>query len=392
MVIPPDRFQAAFWIFQFSVISLVVVMFQIPYSAAVIAHEKMDYYAYVGIFDAVLKLLIALAIPYAKGDQLIVYGFLIFLISVVNWCLYFGYSKIHFKELKLHRQFHSDLFKGMLGFSAWNCFGIFSTIMREQGGNMMLNLFFGPVVNAARGIAYQVSGAMESVVLNVSVAARPQLVQSYAVGNTGRTINIMHGISKLCYLCILCVALPVMIEVDYVLKLWLGDVVPEHTNIFLVLVVMASLVRVFHPMTSHIVHATGKMRNFQVVNGVLNLLTVPIAYFLLYQGYEAYSIFVLFIIMNAVIQFVSWRVLHSLVPEFSVTTYLRQVILPLSVITGLSLILPLLAHWGMEFGFWRLMVVILLTVISTFTTGFFIGINQSERELVVSYIRKFLKR
>ena len=392
MVIPPDRFYAAFWIFQFSVISLVVVMFQIPYSAAVIAHEKMDYYAYVGIIDAVLKLLIALAIPYAKGDQLIVYGFLIFLISVVNWCLYFGYSRIHFKELKLHRRFHSGLFKGMLGFSAWNCFGIFSTIMREQGGNMMLNLFFGPVVNAARGIAYQVSGAMESVVLNVSVAARPQLVQSYAVGNTGRTINIMHGISKLCYLCILCVALPVIIEVDYVLKLWLGDVVPEHTNIFLVLVVMASLVRVFHPMTSHIVHATGKMRNFQVVNGVLNLLTLPIAYLFLYQGYEAYSIFVLFIIMNAVIQYVSWRVLHSLVPDFSVTKYLRQVILPLTIITALSIILPLLAHWGMESGFLRLMVVILLTVISTFITGYFIGINQSERELVVSYLRKFLKR
>lgn len=392
MVIPPERFTAAFWVFQFSVISLVIVMFQIPYSAAVIAHEKMDYYAYVGIFDAIMKLLIALAIPYAKGDQLIVYGFLILLISVVNWCLYYSYSKLHFKELKLHKQFHRDLFRGMLGFSAWNCFGIFSTIMREQGGNMMLNLFFGPVVNAARGIAYQVSGALEGVVLNVSVAARPQMIQSYVVGNTKRTINIMHGISKLCYLCILCVALPVMIEVDYVLHLWLGNHYPSQTNIFLILVVTASLVKLFHPMTSHIVHATGKMKKFQVVNGILNLLTVPIAYFFLYKGYGAESIFVLFIIMNAIIQLVSWKILHSLVPDFSVTTYFKNVIIPLLIVTSLALILPLLAHMGMEYGFLRLLVVILLTVASVFTIGFFIGINRNERELVISYVKKIIKK
>lgn len=388
MVIPPERLNAAFWVFQFSVLSLLFIVFQIPYSAAVIAYEKMDYYAYVGIIDAFLKLFIALAIPYAKGDQLIVYGFLLLLINIINWCLYFFYAKYHFKILKFHRQPHWDLFKKMLGFSAWNCFGIFSTVFREQGANMLLNLFFGPVINAARAIAYQVAGALESFVLNITTASRPQLIQTYAKDEKDRMIHIMHGVSKLCFLFVFCISLPIMLEVDYVLKLWLGDTIPAHTNTFMVLVVIASLVRVFHPMTSHIVHATGKMRLFQVTNGILNLLLIPIVYILLYMGYKPESIFVLFILMNIVIQFVSWIILHKLVPVFSIINYIRQVVLPLCVIIVLSFILPYVAHVGMESGFLRFCVVTLFSIISVVTIGYFIALNRNERNMVVGFIHK----
>lgn len=391
MVIPPDRFMAAFWVFQFSVLSLLFVIFQIPYSAAVIAYEKMDYYAYVGIIDAFLKLFIALAIPYAKGDQLIVYGFLVLLINVINWCLYYFYAKHHFKILRFCRQFHFDLFKKMLGFSAWNCFGIFSTVFREQGANMLLNLFFGPVINAARAIAYQVAGALESFVLNITTASRPQLIQTYVKGETDRMIHIMCGVSKLCFLFVFCIALPIMLEVDYVLKLWLGDTIPEHTNTFMVLVIIASLIRVFHPMTSHIVHATGKMRVFQVTNGILNLLLIPIVYIFLYLGYEPEFIFVLFILMNIIIQIVSWMILHRLVPDFSVMSYLRQVVLPLCVVIVLSVLLPYFVHINMDSGFIRLCVVLLSSIASIVIFGFFMALNRNEREMVMGYVNKMRK-
>lgn len=392
MVIPPDRLDAAFWVFQFSVISLLFIIFQIPYSAAIIAYERMDYYAYVGIIDAFLKLFIALSIPYAKGDQLIVYGFLLLTINIINWCLYFFYAKLRFKVLSFHKKFNFDLFKNMLGFSAWNCFGIFSTVFREQGANMLLNLFFGPVINAARAIAYQVSGALESFVLNITTASRPQMIQTYAKGERERMFHIMYSVSKLCFLFVLCIALPIIIEVDFVLKIWLGDTIPEHTNSFMVLVVIAALIRVFHPMTSHIVHATGKMSVFQVTNGILNLLLIPIVYVMLRLGYSPESIFVLFIIMNMVIQYVSWIILRRLVPEFSIASYIRQVIIPLCIISALAVILPYVAHIEMDSGFLRFFIVTLLSVVSIITLGFLIALNHSEKRTIVGYLEKIRKR
>lgn len=388
MVIPSDRYDAAFWVFHFSVFSLLFVVFQIPYSAAVIAYEKMDFYAYVGIFDAFLKLLIALVIPYAKGDQLIVYGFLLLLINVLNWFLYFFYAKRHFIFLKFQNVFHADLFRKMLGFSAWNCFGIFSTVFREQGANMLLNLFFGPVVNAARAVAYQVSGALESFVLNITTASRPQLIQTYVKEEKKRMIHIMHGVSKLCFLFVFCIALPIMLEVDYVLKIWLGNTIPEHTNSFMVLVIIASLVKVFHPMTSHIVHATGKMRVFQATNGLLNILLIPFVYILLYFGYAPEMIFTLFILGNIVIQYFSWAILHNLVPEFSIVEYVHRVVLPLCTVIVFSMLLPYMAHLGMEPGFLRLCFVTFLSIVSIVAFGYSIGLNQDERKMVMRFVNK----
>lgn len=390
MVIPPDRFTAAFWVFQFSILSMIFLLFQIPYSASAVAHEKMDFIAFAGIIDATLKLLIAFSLPYAKSDQLIVYGFLILLTSVVNWGLYYFYGKKHFAELKINLLIHKDLFKSMLSFSAWNFFGSFAFVMREQGVNMVLNLFFGPVVNAARGIAYQVSGAIKGLVHNITSASRPQMVQSYAMGNVDRTISIMFSISKLVYVAMFCISLPVILEVDYVLSIWLGNNVPQHTGNFIILVIIASLIKSFHPMTSHVVHATGKIKAFQIVNGFIDLSVVPIAYIFCRLGYSPELVFALYIIINIIIQIICWFILQSLVNKFSTIYYLQKVIFPLSLITVVSILLPFYAHIHMESSFMRLFVVTFLSIISTLITGFFWGMNGKERQVVIGYVNKFL--
>lgn len=392
MVVPPDRFVAAFWIFQFSTLSLVFMVFQIPYRAAIVAHERMDFSAFVGILDAILKLIIALILPYVKSDQLIAYGFLLLLISVINWGLYYFYTKINFKDLKFQFQFHKSLFKEMLSFSVWNFFGSFSSVMREQGVNMVLNLFYGPVINAARGIAYQVTGALKGLVHNVTNAARPQMVQSYAAGNVSRTFHIMYGISKLVYLSLYLLSIPVILEVDYILKIWLGEYVPEHTNNFFILAITASIIRTLHPMTSHVVQATGKIKLFQFVNGVIDLIIVFVAYLFCYLGYEPESVFVLYIIANIIIQVICWHILQSLVPEFSMIHYIKKVILPIMCVSILSFIMPYLAHQMMDTGFLRLLVVVIVSFISTSLISYFVGLNIKERAMVNDYIYKKIKK
>lgn len=392
MVVPPERFTAAFWIFQFSTFSLVFMVFQIPYRAAIVAHERMDFSALVGILDAILKLLIALILPYVKSDQLIAYGFLLLLISIINWGLYYFYTKINFKDLKFQMHFHKSLFKEMLSFSIWNFFGSFSSVMREQGVNMVLNLFYGPVINAARGIAYQVTGALKGLVHNITSAARPQMVQSYAAGNVNRTLSIMYGISKLVYLSLYLLSIPVILEVDYILKIWLGEYVPEHTNNFFILAIMASLIRTLHPMTSHVVQATGKIRFFQLINGIIDLSIVFVAYLFCSWGYEPESVFVLYIIANIIIQVICWLILQSLVPDFSMIHYLKKVILPILGVSVLSFILPYLAHQMLNSGFLRLLVVVLLSFISTSLISYYIGLSSKERVMVNDYVSKKIKK
>lgn len=391
MVVPPERLTAAFWIFQFSILSLVFMVFQVPYRAVITAYERMDFSAFVGILDAILKLIIAIILPYVRSDQLIAYGFLLLLISVINWGLYYIYTKINFKDLRFRIQFHKSMFKDMISFSLWNFFGTFSSVMREQGVNMVLNLFYGPVINAARGIAYQVSGALTGLVHNITNAARPQMVQSYAMGNVNRTINIMFGISKLVYLSLFLLSVPVILEVDYILKIWLGDYVPEHTNNFFILTIIASLIRTLHPMTSHVVQATGKIVFFQLVNGIIDLSIVFVAYLFCYWGYKPEYVFLLYIIANVIVQIICWFILQSLVSEFSVTDYVRKVVLPITMVSIISFILPYIAHAWFNIGFLRLVIVTLLSFISTIFLSYYIGLNSKEREKICDYCYKRFK-
>ena len=238
MVIPEERLVAARFIFHFSVLSLVLVIMQIPYSSAIIAHEHMGFYAFISVLDTILKLAIAIAIPFFDADKLIIYGFLILLISVVNWLLYYGYAKLKFREIKLRKGFNASQFREMLSFSGWNLFGSFSGVMKEQGINMILNLFYGPVVNAARGIAYQVNGAMQGFVGNINTASRPQLTQSYASGDNFRAIQLMYSMSKIGLLVLALFAIPIILETDYILKIWLDTEIPAHTNSFVQLVLI----------------------------------------------------------------------------------------------------------------------------------------------------------
>ena len=386
MVIPPDRLYAAQWLLQFSILNLTLSMIQVPFKASVMAHEKMNYYAIVSITDALLKLGIAFAIKYSPIDRLIYYGALMSVIHFINICLYTIYSKIHFEEIRFKKGFNKSLFKSMLVFSGWNLFGTLSRTMRNQGLGMVLNLFFGPVVNAAQGIANQVSNGFHNLVVNLSTASRPQIVQSYSQGNLERSIRLMMSVSKLTTLLLYVVAYPIMIEIDYVLRIWLGDNIPDGTRYLVIIVVITMFVSNLQSFISSIVHATGKMKTYQLTCSIINILIVPAAYFACKIGANVESVFIIGFIIEVMVFIASVLILKHLI-RFSVREYIKKVITPIVIVMLITIIIPLVPHFFMPIGFVRFAIVSIIAVLTSSICSYYLGISNQEKEIVRSFLR-----
>lgn len=390
IVVPDGRLVAAEWIFQFSVVSLVLTIFQAPYTAAVMAHEKMDFFAVVGIADAILKLLIVLVLPLLSGDSLVIYGFLFLLITVFDIAIYIYYCKKNFEEICICHLFNKDTFKSMLSFSGWNLFGTFSNMMKEQGINMILNLFFGPIVNAARGVAMQVNSALLGLVSNLTVAVRPQVVQSYAQGNIERTMRLTFSISKLtCMFLFLC-SLPILLEIDYILRIWLGDIVPEHTNKFVIIIVAISFLNNLSGAISGVVHASGKMKLYQTSGSIVVLMSVPIAYVALSLGAPAEAALIISFIAMLMAVVIALFVLKTIV-KYRIVDYIRSVIIPILLVFFISFWPAYFFHLSMEDGFVRFIVVGVISFLTTAIVILFVGFNKNERNLLRQMMYKKIK-
>ena len=391
MVLPAGRVMAANIIFQFSTVSMLLVILQAPYSGAIMAMERMDYYAVVGIIDVILKLGFIFAIQSITFDKLIAWGAICLLIGIINFLLYFIYCKKRFKFLYISKQYDKKGFKSMLGFSGWNMFGTFANMMKNQGLNMVLNLFYGPVVNAARGVAFQISTALEGFVSNNNVAVRPQLTHSFAQGNVKRTIQLMFSISKLNYLLLLVMAIPISFEIDFILQIWLDSKVPEHTASFTILVLAINLVHNWRSPVSLVVHATGVMRNYQLWMGIINLLTLPIAYLLLKFGWIPESAFVVCLALDVIGLGVGILILKTLV-TFSVWEYLGKVILPCLVVTLIASVLTYVLRLVMPSGWLGFVLVIIIGFLVCITSSFFIGLSKEEKKMAKEMLIKFIKK
>lgn len=391
MVIPGDRFVAGFWIFQSSILSFVFVIIQAPYIAAVMSHERMDYYAIISIIDALLKLLIVFIIPLLEGDILILYGFFVALISIFNFLSYLLYSKCHFEEVKINFVFEKQLFKEMLGFSGWNFFGSFANMMKEQGVNLVLNLSFGPIVNAARGIAVQVNSGIQGFVQNLSVPVRPQIVQSYAVGNISRTMNLTYSVSKLSCIFLYIISLPVLVDIDFVLSVWLGDEVPDHTDTFVYIIIMVSFINNLNASISNVVHATGKMKLYQLTGAATILSAIPLSYIAIeISGSPELGLFMTFVSMFFA-QIIAMLVLKRIV-DYSIIYYLKKVVLPLLVVMLFTFWIPFVIRNLMEAGVLRLIVITTICFLTVGSFSYIYALEKVEKELMNSLLLRVIHR
>lgn len=390
MVIPAERLTSANVIYQFVVFSFVLMFVRMPYVGMIMAKEKMDFYAVVYIAEAVLKLGMALALPWLPGDNLIVYGLSMFLISLVVCLMMVIYVKRNFNFLHFSKHQDKDTFKSLLGFSGWSLVGTFAFMLKGQGLNLLLNSFFGPIVNAARGIAFQVSGAVNGFSSNVSIAFRPQIVNSYAEHNTQRTVSLMFKESKICFSLIALLLTPIAFEIKYILNLWLGSDIPEYATTFTILVLLDTLVCALNAPCTQIVNATGRIKSYQIFSTVVNLMLIPFCYLFLKLGHTAISIFVFTVVFSIINQMVC-VIVASKVAEFSLFDYLKAVIKP-CLFNSLLVILPYLVIRSMDESFVRLALVSLASFASAVPVIYLLVLNGEEREYVKLILSKTIRR
>lgn len=396
MVIPMDRIYVAQFLFQCSVVSLLFVVMQIPYSAAVMAYERMDFYALISIIDAIFKLGIAVAIDHVSWDKLATYGCLLTLVSIINFLLYYAYSKKNIKSLKLKKSVDVPLFKKLFSFSAWSTIDPLSYMVRDQGSNMTLNIFFGPIANAAYGIAAQISGAVAGFASNLSIAFRPQMIQAYSSENYSRVKNLMFSMSKVNFIMQMCIAIPLVFEMQYILTLWLGETYPEYTVIFASIVVVINSVNCLNEPVSIIMVATGHIKKIKTISMCIICSIVPFGYLLFTLGCPPYAIYLVMLCLTLINQISCIIIMHQEFKYIAPFEYLRVIIIPLTLFTFLSLIAPSIITYFMSSSFVRLCVLFPVTIILSVTIAYYVCMNTNEQQMFVGarnkIIGKFLRK
>ena len=387
MVVPEGRLMAVNVIYQVSILSMILVIFQIPYTGAIMAKEHMDFYAYVSILDVVLKLAAIITLPFLPFDKLITYAFLLLAISLFDTVCYVVYANKKILPRSERLRLDKGIFSSLMAFSSWNLLGTIIFMFKGQGLNMMLNIFFGPVVNAARGIANQVSSAVTSFSSNLMTAYRPQIVNSYADANYDRTKRLMFSESKICFFLLLLLITPVCIEIEYILKLWLGDIVPAQSSTFAILVLVDALICTLNTPCTQVVWAVGKIRLYQILTACINILLLPLCYIVLRLGYDATSVFIMTIFISCMNQLVALYATNKLF-SFGLLDYIKEVVIPLLISTVLVVLPQLTISLFMESSLGRLIVIGLVDAILALPVLYFIVADKSEKNLLVKVLRK----
>lgn len=390
MIIPEVRMDAAFWVFQFSALSTVVSVMSIPFNADIIAHEKMSAFAYISIVEVCLKLLIVFLLDVGNIDKLVLYGFLLLLVQCGIFLTYMGYCLRHFKESRFRFVYEKKLFSEVFSFAGWNLWGYLASILYTQGLNILLNVFFGPVVNAARGLANQVDGAIRLFASNFQMAINPQIVKTYAAKDLESMHKLVFRSSKFSFFLLLALSLPVMIEAPVILRLWLSTV-PDWTASFLRLMLVVVIVdSVANPLMTSAA-ATGRIKLYQSVLGGIQLLIVPVAYVVLRMGGEPNSVFVVHICICLIAFAVRLFIVRGMV-GLSIKKYLMEVCVKSGVVTVVATVLPLTLYFSMNNSLLSAIVVVFVSLGSVAVSAYAIGLTKSERVFVSDKIGQILAK
>lgn len=387
--ITPERIIAAQWVYQISIVSFVITVFQAPFSALIISNEKMNVFAVVSIVDAVLKLMIIFLLPFVNCDKLIIYALLLSFITLLNLLIYVLICKQKFSNCIISLNWNSENLKSLFSFSGWGMMGTLAYTLKSHGINIILNMFFGPIVNAARGIAYQVLNAVEMFTQSFQTSFRPQLTKSYAEGDLPYMYKLYYSATKISLYMLWGLSLPIIIETPGILKLWLGDNVPQYTIEFTRIILLTSLVSAYANPTSAIAYATGKIKCFTLIVSGLNLLIVPIAYLFLKLGYGPASAMIVSLVLTVIVQIARLLVLKRLLLTFSIRDYIWNVLIPTitvmllsSVVSLCCVLLPKLNTFSYLFncGF---------SLLSVLVFSYLFGLNKYEKQMIHKKLKIF---
>lgn len=392
LTIPEDRFTSAIWVYQLSILSFLFQVINVPDQASIIAHEKMSIYAWVSIFDVSLKLCIAYLISISPFDKLTYYAFLILVNSVLMFFFYRIYTKRHFKECHFHFVLDREKFKEMFSFAGWNIIGDMAFTLRTQGSNILLNMFFGPVVNAARGVAHQVDGAVDQFVTNFQTASNPQIIKSYAQEEYDDTMKLVCQCSKFSFYLIIIITFPIIYQIDFILSLWLTNV-PSYTAIFIQLILINGIIDSLSKALKTYIKATGRVKWYMIIQGGFYLLALPFIYLFLKFSYPPESSIIVLIVFTFLGTFLRIAFINYTAKGFSIKYYLKTVFIPALLVAFFAILSCSL--YSMVFDTVSLlclcvnsmMMVLIIAVIA-----FLAGMNKSEKKNLVSLFNKSLEK
>lgn len=390
MDIPQAKMFAANCVYQFSIASFVLSILRMSYDAMIIAHERFNFYAVMGIVEVTLKLMIVWLLPFAPdGETLIFYAFLYFLVTAINSGCYVVYCRRYYEAVKIKWTWDKKLLREMVSFSAWSTFGAFATVSGNQGLSILFNVFFGLSVNAAVGISNQVLGAINVFVNNFQTAFRPQIVKTYAADEKDATFRLMCMSSKVSCFLIFLLGLPMILNVDYVLSVWLTEV-PPLTAVFCRITIVIAIVEAVSAPLWMIVQADGHIRQYQIVISSLYLCTIIVSYFLFRAGCSAPWAFVAKLAIVFVCLLV--RVLFvKRLAGFRISGMVRSMIMPECYVMAISLVAPLVVSWLFpENTLTKLLLTSTAFIVTFVPAVLFVGLKAEQRNQLLNCI--FRKR
>lgn len=384
LVIPENRLNSALVIYQFTIITTCVQFTQVPYTSSLISHEDMSIYAYVGLAEAFVKLIIVWIISIIDTDKLVLFGALSMLSTVCFLLFYRRYTQKKYSECRFKLVVDKKMYKELVGYSGWNLLGGISTISQGQVITIFINLFFGPILNTARAIALQVQSAVNQMLTNFLLAVKPQIIKNSAQKDYDKMYDLSFRAGKYSFFLMMFICLPIIFEAEYVLQLWLGTV-PPYSRIFTILTLSITLIQVFQEVVFMPFHAIGKMKAGNVVYSLLMLTSVIVMYIMFKNGAEpewALYVSFAFICLNHI----AYVILIHKYRRFSYGLLVKTMYLPSLVVFAFSMIAPVVITQIMNLGFCRFLINIVVTEIVSILVIYFVGLKKSERLFVKTWI------
>lgn len=384
LVIPSERLNAAFWVMQCSIFTLMITVTQVPYNASIFGHERMKTYAYVSIIEVSLKLGIVILLQCFFNDKLLAYGIMLMCVQISIAMIYRLYCLRKFNNCNYHFYWSNGLFKRIFGFSSWSMIGNLAFTLNNQGMNFLINIFFGPVYNAAKGIATAVEAAINAFVTNFLSASIPRIIKSYAVGDLEYCYRLNFKSSKFGFFLFMLVSLPLISVIDIVLSIWLVNV-PSYTSIFCVLSLLYIQTQTMGGTLQNVVQATGKIRNFQLFNGILKLLPLPIVYVLYKLEFQVNTYLYVLIVTSIIGLFVQLLATKSIIRDFPALRFLKEVIVPeiktFLIPCIISLYFRKISHSDSES-----FIICIVTFVISLASVWFIGLTKSEKAWICFFV------
>jgi O-antigen/teichoic acid export membrane protein len=392
IVIPDEKRSVAMWVYYFSVVTFFVSLIAIPYMSSIIAHEKMGIYAFMSFIEVILKLLLVYALYISAFDKLLTYGFLTMCVAFLLTLSYCVYCVSKIRGCNYHFFWEKALFRQLLSYIGWNLFGSVTAILNYQGQTLVLNLFFGPLVNAAKAIADKINGIVGSFSNNFFMAVRPQIIKSYASGDHDYMFKLVNRSSKFSFYLLFLVTLPLIILMQKILILWLGaNQVTENMIVFSQLMLVFSLVNVFESPITTVIQATGNIRKYEIIIGSGVLLVLPICYFLFKIGFPAYYSLIVLISIFAVAQFFRLIIAKQQV-GLSIRNYFNSVFVPVIISAVPSGILSYYLCKFFPDNFFGIIYSAVACLLISLLFVFFLGLEKSEKTTSINFVKAKLNK